>query len=51
MASPVDRHEFEKAPGVSDREAWRVAVHEITKSRTRLRDWTGTEIQILTFFL
>ena len=36
---------------VIDREAWRVAAHEITKSRTRLRDWTGTDIQILTFFL
>ena len=25
---------------VMDREAWRAAVHEVTKSRTRLRDWT-----------
>ena len=23
-----------------DREAWRVAVHGVTKSRTQLRDWT-----------
>ena len=30
---------------VIDREAWRVAVHEITNSRTRLRDWTGTDIK------
>ena len=25
---------------VMDREAWRVAVHEVTKSQTRLSDWT-----------
>ena len=25
---------------VMDREAWRAAVHEVTKSRTQLRDWT-----------
>ena len=25
---------------VMDREAWRAAVHEVTKSRTWLRDWT-----------
>ena len=25
---------------VKDREAWRVAVHEVTKSRTQLSDWT-----------
>ena len=25
---------------VTDREAWRAAVHEVTKSRTRLSDWT-----------
>ena len=25
---------------VMDREAWRAAVHGVTKSRTRLRDWT-----------
>ena len=23
-----------------DREAWRAAIHGVTKSRTRLRDWT-----------
>ena len=26
---------------VMEREAWRAAVHEVTKSRTRLSDWTG----------
>ena len=25
---------------VKDREAWRAAVHEVTKSQTRLRDWS-----------
>ena len=27
---------------VRDREAWRTAVHGVTKNRTRLRDWTTT---------
>ena len=27
-------------PWVMDREAWHAAVHEVTKSRTRLSDWT-----------
>ncbi len=27
-----DGHEFEQAPGVGDREAWRAAVHGVTKS-------------------
>ena len=27
---------------VKDREAWRAAVHGVTKSQTRLRDWTTT---------
>ena len=30
---------------VMDREAWRAAVHGVTKSRTRLSDWTETEIE------
>ena len=25
---------------VMDREAWRAAIHGVTKTRTRLRDWT-----------
>ena len=34
-------HEFEQALGlVMDREAWRAAVHGVTKSQTRLSDWT-----------
>ena len=37
----IDGHEFEPAPElVMDREAWRVAVHGVTKSRTWLSDWT-----------
>ena len=27
---------------VMDREAWRAAVHGVTKSQTRLSDWTAT---------
>ena len=35
----LDGHEFEQALGVSDgQEAWHAAVHEVTKSWTRLRD-------------
>ena len=30
---------------VMDREAWRVAVHGVTKSRTRLSNWTETELK------
>ena len=29
---------------VKDREAWRAAVHEVTKSRTQLSDWATTTI-------
>ena len=29
---------------VKDREAWRAAVHGVTKSRTQLRDWTELKI-------
>ena len=28
---------------VMDREAWRAAIHEVTKSQTRLSDWTEQE--------
>ena len=36
----LDEHEFEQAPRglVTDREAWRAAVHGVTKSQTRLSD-------------
>ena len=37
----LDGHEFEQTPGlVMYREAWRAAVHGVSKSRTRLSDWT-----------
>ena len=32
---------------VMDREAWRAAVHEVAKSRTRLSDWTGLTVFIV----
>ena len=32
---------------VTDREAWRAAVHGIAKSRTRLSDWTTTTTHVL----
>ena len=36
-----DGHEFEQAPGLlMDREAWRAAVHGVTKNQTQLSDWT-----------
>ena len=35
----LNGHEFEQAPGVGDgQDAWHAAVHEVTKSRTQLRD-------------
>ena len=30
---------------VMDREAWRAAVHGVTKSRTQLSDWTDKHIK------
>ena len=46
-----DRHEFEWGPRVvMDREAWHAAVHEVTKSRTWLRDWTEQNSQSSCFF-
>ena len=37
----LDGHESEWTPGAGDgREAWRAAIHGVTKSRTRLSDWT-----------
>ena len=31
---------------VKDREAWHAAVHGITKSQTRLSDWTAVGLRI-----
>ena len=37
----LDGRESEWSPGVGvDREAWRAAIHGVTKSQTRLSDWT-----------
>ena len=44
----LNAHEFEQALEiVMDREAWRAAVHGVTKSWTWLSDWTTTTIQML----
>ena len=34
---------------VMDREAWRAAIHRVTKSRTRLSDWTEQNLRRLNF--
>ena len=45
----LDGHEFEQLRKlVMDREAWHAAVHGITKSQTRLSDWTELNQQGLT---
>ena len=37
----LDGHKFEQALGVGDgQQAWRAAVHGVTKSRTQLSYWT-----------
>ena len=39
----LDGHEFEQAPGNGEQQdAWHAAVHGVTKSRTRLSNWTTT---------
>ena len=38
----LNGHEFEQIQVVNDREAWRAAVHGVTKSQTRLSNWTTT---------
>ena len=41
----LDGRESEWTPGVGDdREAWRGAIHGVTKSRTQLSDWTELKI-------
>ena len=42
----LNGHEFGWTPGVViDREAWRSAVHGITKRKTRLSDWTELKLR------
>ena len=42
----LDGHEFEWTPGVGDdRETWCAAIHGVTKSQTRLSDWTELNIR------
>ena len=42
----VNGHEFEQAPRVGDgQEAWRAAVHGVTKSQTWLSNWTELTTQ------
>ena len=35
---------------VMDRETWHAAIHGVVRSRTRLRDWTGTELNLVNSF-
>ena len=43
----LDGHEFEQAPQVGDRwEDWHAAVHRVTKSQTRLSNWTELIIKL-----
>ena len=44
MASPMDMSLSKLQEIVKDREAWRVAVHGVTKSQTGLTNWTATNI-------
>ena len=45
ITDPMDMSLSQLRKLVMDREVWRAAVHEVTKSRTRLSD--GTELRIL----
>ena len=48
IADTMDMSLSELRELVMDREAWRAAVHGVTKSRTRLSDWT--ELKLLTIY-
>ena len=48
----LNGHEFEQALGnVKDREAWRAAVHGVTKSWTWLSNWTTEKGVVVIFFI
>ena len=40
ITDSMDMNLSELQEVVMDREAWRAAIHEVVKSRTRLSDWT-----------
>ena len=42
ITNPMDMNLSNLQEMVKDREAWRVAVHGVTKSQTQLSDWTTT---------
>ena len=49
ITDPMDLSLSELRELVMDREAWRAAIHGVTKSRTRLSDWTEmnwTELKV-----
>ena len=44
----LNGHEFEKTLGVGEgQEAWRAAVHGVTKSQTLLSDWTELKVPVI----
>ena len=44
ITSSVDLNLSKLQETVEDRRAWQAAVHDISKSRTRLSDWTTTTL-------
>ena len=45
----LNGHESEQTPGDRDRGGWRVAAHGVTRSQTKLGDWTKTNLFLLLF--
>ena len=44
IIDPMDKSLSKFQAIVKDREDWRAAVHRVTKSQTRLSDWTTTSL-------